>query len=305
MAKRLKLNDGLHNDIESAMNLQKLLTAPDAEKLQRLDHEMTDVLQKKNLSVDEKVRMFEEKLGAFRYVQDKIVRSGSLSILSQPSSEGLVLTDEHLTVLKETITNVISELLNNKSAGKSSDLHDLSNMESTLLAISGSPSPQPADKSLLQGALQESAEMPKPVTKKSLKSAAKGSPQKLLKSNSSLELHDSGSAKRLIKKLLQSEGMRVAGVDRVSFPITDMDERTRLKRASIEYKNVTLTKAINHMIAKNPSKIPPATTKVVDRIYQSLRNGVSDFEQLLTSYPNLQEYHKLKGSGLAMKWVTA
>lgn len=82
MAKRQKLSE-IGTGLDNMIHIQNLLTSPEAKKMQKLDAEMSSILQNKNLPPDEKVRLYEETLGQYRQLQSAVVKQGGPTLLDQ------------------------------------------------------------------------------------------------------------------------------------------------------------------------------------------------------------------------------
>jgi hypothetical protein len=100
MAKRFKLNNEKEAVLERALHVQELLAIPEAGKIQKLDDEMSAILQQKSLPVDKKVRLFEEKLAQFRQVQQKIIKQGGIH---------LVEAQEETPQMKEILESMVQQ----------------------------------------------------------------------------------------------------------------------------------------------------------------------------------------------------
>lgn len=82
MAKRIRLKDG--SAMEKAFQVQDLLSVPEAGKLHKLDEQMSSVLHRKNIPLDEKIRLYDQRLAQFRQLEQKIVKRGGTSLTDGP-----------------------------------------------------------------------------------------------------------------------------------------------------------------------------------------------------------------------------
>lgn len=129
MAKRMKLNNsGASSGVQSQekiYHIQELLLVPDAEKLIRLDKELSDVLKRTDLQLEEKVRLFEEKLAMYRRAREQLIRRGGTSELipRAPNREEIKKkeedaeedaeedTEEYARVFRMEVRKAVEELL--------------------------------------------------------------------------------------------------------------------------------------------------------------------------------------------------
>lgn len=79
MAKRMKLTNNVVMD--KVLHLNQLLETRDSDKLRKLDDQLSTVASKQDIPLSQKLREFEETLVEYRRVLDKIIRTGSTSML--------------------------------------------------------------------------------------------------------------------------------------------------------------------------------------------------------------------------------
>jgi hypothetical protein len=122
MAKRFKLNqqdplswyNSKNRAMDKATHIQELLIIPEGERLQQLDKEMAGILGRKNVSMEEKVRHFEEKLAEFRQVQNKIIKRGGISLLDSAGGDDSdidVNSPQYMAILKSIVQDIVKQYM--------------------------------------------------------------------------------------------------------------------------------------------------------------------------------------------------
>jgi hypothetical protein len=91
MAKRIPLvrkqktmTGGKHEEEEK---LHSMLAIPEAKRMLELDEEMRNILHRKDLLIDEKVRLFEETLGLYRQMQNAVQANGGVLLMAKKKME--------------------------------------------------------------------------------------------------------------------------------------------------------------------------------------------------------------------------
>jgi hypothetical protein len=117
MAKRVKLNPPQQvptitapgmAELMKTVEIQGLMTLPEAEKLRQLDKEMKAIADQDTEPIAEKVRKFESKLAEFRELQNIIINKGGVSLIEEHQQ---AVREEDKALLKDVITSVVRDFL--------------------------------------------------------------------------------------------------------------------------------------------------------------------------------------------------
>lgn len=313
MAKRYKMSETLPQAAKKVFNMQKLMTTPSAEKLEKLDGEMKLVLQQKNLGVAEKVRLFEEKLAQFRQLQDRVISNGSLthfgSTANKPADGGF--TDEQFTYLRAIIQDTIGKLVANQPRPEA-DVEDwqsaVDEYPSYASSMMSTESPIPPEANMPQHVEENQTsrrmtnQLPEAVSRKRKSVEISEKPKKAGKTS---ELN---AAKREIMKILKASGVETAANNRIAFPVMDSAEQQKLRRSRVIYANSSLTKSLNYLLSHKPDGIfPTASSKLIERVHQSLKSHAPNFNEILERYPNLKMFHQSVETPavMSLEWATS
>lgn len=83
MAKKIKV---------PSADIQQFFEIPEAVKLRQIHDEMSTIWARTDIPLTERVRLYEEKLGWFRYLQEKIIKNGSTSYIAEPQKKPQEIT---------------------------------------------------------------------------------------------------------------------------------------------------------------------------------------------------------------------
>jgi hypothetical protein len=99
MAKRIPL---VRNTMTGGKEkLHSLLAIPEAKRMLELDEEMRNILHRKDLLIDEKVRLFEETLGLYRQMQNAVQANGGVLLMDKKKMEPSATQTEDAPVPEE------------------------------------------------------------------------------------------------------------------------------------------------------------------------------------------------------------
>lgn len=276
MARRLKLKD-VHREVETEgqqhvslrnnpadSQLQNLFVHPKAKRLFVLDKEMNELVRESGLTIDEKVRQFEEKLSEFIKLKDLLIRHGSLLDMN---NFGKSLEEK----IEEKVEEAIKKML--------------------------SPTPQPVSDTLDTTKTSTAITTIVPAQQVPNKSDTTNAMEIPAGTLSSFRHTDIQPIER-VYETLSRHGIRPSKDNKskveVSVPQSSV-KQTYLKK--------TLDDVVKHFLETSPSERDTSRTQwknLMSYVYDAMKNE-SDFGDMLNKYPNLNRYH-LRTSFPVQNW---
>lgn len=256
MAKRLKLADAEGSGINKEENkLQSLLTVPEAKKMVDLDEEMAKLVHRKDLTMEEKVRMYEEKIFQFRKAKDAVLNMGGV-LMTDQQQENM----EREKVVKQ-VTDAVRAILEQLPETEIRQQH-------------------PQVQEMTQDMKQENDEATPP------KQPRKVIKPKRIRLQTTPAPPSPPATLDRVKEVLEKSGF-VQEPNHVRVPTQDGTVR-RYKKSTYEtaLKYFFDTKESNH----SPKRPPIRVKNILSSIHHTL-NSTSDFQELLNKYPAFQQYH--------------
>lgn len=301
MAKRYKLDPekgksvGGNDLLQNVLHVQNLMSSHELEKIQKLDAEMSGVLKKSELTVDEKVRMFEDKLMEFRRVQEKIAREGT-SLLPQPPAESIFDSDNGHATLEAVLQKMVEKILKPKPKATPT------NTVAAAAAAAATPmfsTPMadvlaPVDMASAAAEAVFSPQAHTPGPRRQTRFNKKRSSAVGLFKTPETEL----TMMHKLEKALRQKGMTSdQHEDTVYFPV-DSEDKAKRKKSQRRFNRKTYDKAMSHLLSSTAGPSPGQTRGLLQLIYQNMEKDSADFADMLEVYPNLKKMHDVSGSGL-------
>jgi hypothetical protein len=286
MAKRQKIGGG--SAMENAYQVQELLTIPEAEKLRKLNDDMSSILKRKSNSIDERVRSFEEKLAEYRQVQDKIIKRGGVSLTAEPADTFDLESPQYMASLKSIVGDIIADKqITGHQAAEQGRASSPATVWSTPLSYS-------ADKQSSRRQLLEKTD--KTVEEEEEKPPAAAAPPS----------KKGDSARKVLNSLLKRHGV-VWTNEEIQFPLENPMKKTKRKN-TMQYKHSTYDKVLNFLLADELTTMPYQTSNLVDLIYKNMKSemgkGGAKFEEFVEKYPNLKNVHDIANVINVNAWST-
>jgi hypothetical protein len=314
MAKRQKLRHQHGKDaaMEKVFHIQELLTIPEAEKLRKLDEEMSALVHRKNISMDKKVRYYEEKLAEYRQLQDKIIKRGGVSLVdSQQGAEfninGIEDSPHTISLLKSIVAEMMEEY-KQPTAQESDDDDDESRpgsaaMYGTPAYIRGTSKPSSMvfdDTISYATALKDEEQDPEPSVP-----AATTTPLSAASATTGRKRKSAVSEQKMLNNILRSRGVAWKD-DAVFVNVGGASQTKKQRKKQIQYKNATYDKVINFLTAAEESNIPYDGRQLVDILYDKLKSATAGvkFESMLQKFPNLKNVHESKNVVNTESWIS-
>lgn len=266
MAKRRKLSE---EETEAALgrivHVEELLTLPEAEKLRRLDDEMGKVFKKK-MSMDEKVKLFEETLANFRQVQEKIAKMGGVSMVREEDEQ------QNVTELIRTMVEEALDEREKKRKKKDGSMDEESSIEdSSMETVGDSTIPD----NLMVSATSEFSM----ATPKKDGTFATSTPKNKKADISSSK--EQGAVKSEIFKLLTEKGVVVKN--------QNLYFKTGSKKP-MSYKKSFFDRVLNHLTLKDVADPPHNSHRLIELINNVLKEAEPRrYAAMLSSYPNMKK----------------
>jgi hypothetical protein len=287
MAKRVRINQGSTGQtaMEKLYHTQELLAYPENDTLRKIDIEMGDLLEKANLSVSDKVRLFEEKLAQYRQIQKKIFLKGGVSGVA-----------DHIE-LKSVIKNVLEEMLHTSAETMQEDPDEAKMI--SLEGHSGMPgnrtpefktptyfqdSQGTAESSPVASAGNAIQQTPKLVQAAVKRKSASTSPVQAARTPQS-------NIKKELKELLRTRAGFEINNGKVNFRLGDSEKLKKNKRS--QYAQSTYDQAIDFITKDKIVKTPGKVQGLLKVIHKNMQHQFSPqvFNKYLREYPNLKNLH--------------
>ncbi len=300
MAKRVKLNPpqkvlnitapGMA-ELMKTVEIQGLMTLPEAEKLRQLDKEMKAIANQDTEPIAEKVREFESKLAEFRELQNKIINKGGVSMIEEHQQ---AVREEDKALLKDVITNVVRDFLVTSLGGVAGMAPPIPPPAPVV------PVPQPPPAAAAAAAQQPQHGASTPASRRgpaapkstldvndsSVSSLVFSTPPASFSTPKEEEDLTQQNKERNLTDVLKNLGLRVDG-GKVFFPTERRSPEG--KKYKSEYKTKTLDRVVTY-IMKNEAKVPHNTAGALAQVYETLKKS-DNFDALVKQYPNLKLVH--------------
>jgi hypothetical protein len=299
------------SEVVRTLEIQGLMTLPEAEKLRQLDKQMKAIAEDagSTLTLDEKVRKFESKLAEFRELQNELVKKGGVSLIEEQQA---ALREEDKHIYKEVIANVVKDfLVTTLAAAQPAAAHVPPGTHhvppgaqpvppGTLPQLPLRPPPQlPPRPQPVPLGTQPPGNVTQPTPAKRVRPEANNSsmsmsafstPPSSFSTPKAEDAHlespsataaDEDKELSLNIHVLKSLGMRVEG-EKVYFP-SPRDKSIKRKK---DYSRKTFDRAVRYIV-QNEAEMPYNTSGALSQIHEMLSN-TGNYDALLKMYPNLK-----------------
>lgn len=264
MARWLKLKDVCREiDMEGQQHvsqndpepqLQNIFVHPEAKRLFALDKEMNQSVRESRLTIDEKVRRFEEKLSEFIKSKDSLIRHGSLL---ETSNFGQSLEEKIEEKVEEAIKKMFS-----RSTEQVPDTSDTTN--TSIASMTNDPAQQVPNISDTTNASD------------------------IQTGTASSFPHTDIQPLESMYETLSRHGIRQSKANKSKIEVYVPESSTKST-----YSKKTLDDVLNHFLDPSPSEEDTSRTQwknLMSYAYHALKKE-SDFGDMLNKYPNLKRYH--------------
>lgn len=282
---------GMTDILQSALHVQDLMSSHEVAKIKKLDAEMRGILQQKGLNVDEKVRRFEEKLAAFRQVQQKIAREG-MSMIPQQSDQDGHNAEEEQRLLEQMLEKVVQKVLGNQNA---SAVQSNKTAPPTVVAAVSETTPMPAVFKNEMTDTESSGPLNKVMRRtKSTPLLLDDAEPSVRRGTSRISSHSYTPTvvRERVHAALKRNGMTVDPLNQsLNLTLEDPNDIASHKKTSLTIARKTYDRAMDHLLLEKKESQPYRAGAALKTIYRQMQNGSFDFDALLHTFPNLAQYH--------------
>jgi hypothetical protein len=338
MAKRVKMDPFLNKKSgESVLGLasnliraQNFTTPHEVTKMLKLADELIQIRNNTQLSLNDKNRIYEKVLQAFREIQTKIIRQG----LNTDNNDGdhqryNKISEEELQkrrireMIREELTNTFNQLQHQQQQQQQHQYQESDQEEEEFSSAQQSPfqdvlltkeeEPQQNQATTAGSTTKHETVQHTPKIKQKRKNVSpKTDPQEQEDPENSLPstvattsmttpkqqqqperkqtLSDSG--RKIFTGILEAQGTKWVK-DKVFLTTPKVPHNPNLNQRPTGYKSNSFDKIINYLASYETSKtIPTSLNRLLETVYHHIKTGSPNFSVLLKKYPNLSATHK-------------